>query len=448
MKRLCQILVFLCVLLCMACGPTIEEDPLGPDFSGSDPIDNETVTPSPDPDPGEYETEEPGPDPQIPELRFLGCIIVSEKEIDFVFSGPVQVVSLDFDPVLTIESVNEGSTVTVYLEEGFRWGIPFTADITAEDEWGNELAVQVLFETEAPPLVFLAAEVASETEICFEFSVPVQVISLAFNPGLSIESIEEGSTVAVRLAENLAPGLRLECEIAARDEFGKTINVQIPFFIRNYRVPQMVINELRTEFSRPRSEFIEFKMITAGNLGALRVYIAGNYRAPMVYEFLPVEVQAGEYVVLHLRTLDDECRDEYGSDLAESGGTDSSPDARDFWIPGSAKLLHKTDAVYVADQDDRVLDAVMIAEAPDAWWNRDYFAAAAEFLFAQGAWKSPAGGVCAPADAASSAKIGSASTRSISRDETVPNTSTAADWYVTITGGATPGQPNNPNRFN
>jgi hypothetical protein len=98
------------------------------------------------------------------------------------------------------------------------------------------------------------------------------------------------------------------------------------------------------------------------------------------------------------------------------------------------------------DSDDNVIDAVMIAENPDLPWPKDYFAQAAEFLFSKGAWKSAEGTVGEPQDAVDSSRIGSSLTRSISRDETVEHTRTAADWYITANSGATPGQKNNPKR--
>ena len=212
----------------------------------------------------------------------------------------------------------------------------------------------------------------------------------------------------------------------------------------SHKAPALQINELRTEFqgSSNRAEYIEFKMLSAGNLGGLRVFAVSN-KNPMIYEFEPAEVQAGEYVVLHLRTLEETCKDEYGGSLDESGGTDSSPTARDIWIPGSNKLLHKTDAVYVMDENGRVLDAVMITDMPNSEWNSQ-FAEAAAFLFSHGAWKSTTGTSPGPADAVDSSGIGQAMTRSISRTETKENTHTAADWYVTPNSGATPGRPNNP----
>ncbi|MDR0486900.1 MAG: hypothetical protein LBG91_01500 [Treponema sp.] len=296
-------------------------------------------------------------------------------------------------------------------------------------------------------LLFLDCKAVSENEIEFEFAQPVKVISLSFDPVLAIALIEDGSTVRVTIEEVPKPGIRFMADLLAEDADKNTINVLVPFTSRNNRMPKLAINELRTVYSKPRSEFIEFKMLTAGNLGAIRVFIAGNYKAPLVYEFSPVEVKEGEYVTLHLRTLDADSRDEYGDDLAESGGTDSSATARDFWIPDSAKLLHNTDAVYVLDQDDKALDAVMISENPDQWWTKEYFAEAADFLFKQGAWKSPDGKICRPADAVNTYNSRTAATRSISRDETMENTHSAADWYITANSGATPGKPNDPKRF-
>jgi hypothetical protein len=141
-----------------------------------------------------------------------------------------------------------------------------------------------------------------------------------------------------------------------------------------------------------------------------------------------------------------DAKSEYGDNLNESGGRNASPEARDIWMPGNAKRVHRAaTAVYVMDQDDRVIDAVMISENPDPWWTKDYFAEIAEFLFRQGAWKSPDGKISTPADAVRSA--GSTNTRTINRDETLENSNSAADWYITVTSGATPGRPNNPRRF-
>ena len=216
------------------------------------------------------------------------------------------------------------------------------------------------------------------------------------------------------------------------------------------KILALQINELRTEYVKPKAEFIEFKILSSGNLGGVRVFVASNYKNPLLYEFAPVEVKTGEYVVLHLRTFDEAISvDEYGDDIAASGGTDSSVTARDFWIPGNAELLRKTDVVYVLDQDDNVMDAVLIAEKSDSVWpllsKQDCFPATVEFLFNKGAWKSADGKTPVPADAVSSAKT--TSTQTICRDEEVKDGNTAADWYITAKSSSTPGLQNNPKRL-
>jgi hypothetical protein len=310
---------------------------------------------------------------------------------------------------------------------------------------GTETAAQILGKSSETP-VFLSCKAVSETEIDFLFSLPVKVKALHFSPEIQQGEIENGSTVRVNFSGGPGPGELVIADLLAEDKNGNTINVLVPFRTRNNRLPSLLINELRTEYSKPKCEFIELKALEAGNLGALRVFVAGNYKDPLIYEFPSIEVAKGEYITLHLRTTEESNRDELGSSLEESDGADSSPTGRDIWIPGSAKLLHKTDAVYLLDQDDGVVDAVMLSESADPWWNKDYFADAAEFLYNAAAWKSKDNKTCDPSEAVQSA--GTTVTRTICRDESLVKTSgTAADWYITADKCASPGKPNNPKRY-
>lgn len=307
-------------------------------------------------------------------------------------------------------------------------------------------AAALLLGRSSQALVFLNYRAVSEDEVNFEFSEPVRITSLNFEPALDVASIEDGdTTVKVKLEEKLQPGISITVDILAEDPNKNTINVLVSFRSRNNRMPVILINELRTEYSNPRSEFIEFITKSAGNLGGIRVLLAGGSQKPTDYVFSPVEVAKDEYIVLHLRKMEEENKDEYES-IDESGGRDSSLTARDFWIPDTVKLINKTAGfVYILDQDDRVLDAIMLSEKADKWWTKDYLAEAAEFLHSQGAWTAPGGNICTPADAINS--TGTTLTRTICRDESAEKTNTAAVWYVTVTSGGTPGTRNNPNRY-
>jgi hypothetical protein len=311
-------------------------------------------------------------------------------------------------------------------------------------------AVEILENRSQTP-VFLGFRAESEQTLQFRFSLPVEVLAFAAEPPLPVESIENGEVVRVNLPAGIPAGEPHTADILVKDRGGNTLNVLIPFRSRNDRLPPILINELRTEYTKPKTEYVELKTLEAGNLGALRLVIPGNTKQPVVFEFPPVEVGALEYIVVHLRTVEEGTADEIEGDPSLSGGVDTTESAWDFWVPNTEKLLHKTDTVYLLDQDDNIIDAVMMSENPDSWWTKDYFVEAADLLYRQGAWGSAEGEIPGPADAVITLNIKTAMTRSISRDETAEDSNTAADWYVTATTtknpGATPGAANNPNRF-
>jgi hypothetical protein len=332
------------------------------------------------------------------------------------------------------------------LSRCFLLFIALLASFSCSTDGGLQQLIGV--KAEAP--VFLDCKAVSPTEIVFSFSHSVEVSALAFEPPLETGSVEGGSEVKVSFAEGLKEGMKITADIVVEDADGNTLNVIVPFRARNERMPELLFNELRTEYSKPKVEFVELFALKAGNLGAMRLFIAGNSLSKPVYEFPPVEVKAGEYIVLHLRTLEEGCVDETGTDLALSSGTEAQPDARDFWLPGASKLFRKTDALWLMDQDDRILDAVLLSESAAGNWANDKIAEAAKFLGKEKAWL-PAGGeagegwIPGPSDALISA--GTTVTRTICRDENIPPEKRAGNWYITATSSATPGKPNNPKRY-
>ena len=314
----------------------------------------------------------------------------------------------------------------------------------------TEGALQLVLGTSTEPPVFLDSQSISSTEMLFEFSQDVRVVSLYFDPVREIESIEEGSEVKVIFSKPLEEGIKITADILVEDSDRNTLNVIVPFRARNDRMPRIVFNELRTEYSKPKVEFAEFYTLEAGNLGAMRLFIAGQSHSTPVYEFPPVEVKAGEYIVLHLRKIEEECADETGSNLALSGGTESQDDARDLWVPGATKLVRKTDALWLMDQDDRIIDAVILSENHGAKWENEKITAAAELLGRKNAWlpssgNSAAGWSPSPSDAVISA--GTTNTRTICRDESLDPERRAKNWYITATSSASPGKPNNTKRY-
>jgi hypothetical protein len=314
----------------------------------------------------------------------------------------------------------------------------------------TEGALQQILGTRAEPPVFLECRPVSSTEMVFKFSQSVNVVSRYFDPPLEIKSIEGGDEVTVVFAKQLEEGRRVTADIIVEDSGMNTLNVIVPFRTRNDRMPILLFNELRTEYSKPKAEFVEFVSQGPGNLGGMRLFIAGQSLTTPVYEFSPAEVKTGEYIVLHLRTVEEDCLDETGANLALSGGTDADNEARDLWVPGAKKLLHKTDALWLMDQDDKIIDAILLSENSEAKWNSDKIAEAASHLGRQKAWL-PSNGNAAewspgPSDAVITA--GTTNTRTICRDEETFSTRPyAGNWYITATSSATPGKKNNSKRY-
>jgi hypothetical protein len=330
------------------------------------------------------------------------------------------------------------------------WGAALPAIINSACSCSTESTIQQILSVNAKSPVFIGCKAVSSREIAFQFSLPVTVSSLIFDPPQEIGEIRDGDTVTVILQDPPPGGERIMADILVKDRDGNTLNVLVPFRTRNESFPSFIITEVRTEYSKPKVEFVELRMLTAGNLGALRMFTAANGLDTPLFEFPPAAVNAGEYVVVHLRTPETAVVNETGGDLAAVPYTkenEAQPDAMDFWIPESKKRLSKkAGAVFFADQDDRIIDALIFSEsAAGSFWQDEKMTQAAELLGEAGAWTAADGGIPCPADAVLSRDT--TATRSICRDETIADSDSAADWYITATSCATAGKPNNPKRY-
>jgi hypothetical protein len=312
---------------------------------------------------------------------------------------------------------------------------------------GDE-SLNALLGTSAAAPVYTGYKVISGKQVDFYFSSEVRVLSAHFEPEAEIERTEDGSTVSVLWTSDHSGGEKFIADVLVEDGDGNSLSVLVPFRTRNDRIPELLFNELRFDYSKPRSEFIEFKTLSAGNLGALRLFITSANASAPVYEFPPVEVSKGEYVILHLRTLaTDTALDELGAALSLSSSKNSAEapaDARDLWIPASKKMLHKTDVIYLMDQDDKIVDALITCEDEKAWKKNAAFSRAAELLARQGKWLSKDGvSVRAPQVEDAVRSDGTSVTKTLCRSETRAPSMTNADWYICETSKCSPGKSNN-----
>ena len=307
----------------------------------------------------------------------------------------------------------------------------------------TDKGIQQILGVNAEAPVFIECRPASSTEIVFAFSKSVKLVSLNFDQPIETGSIQEGKEITITLARPFEAGIKVTADILVEDSSRNTLNVIVPFRARNDRMPAIVFNELRFDNSASnfKAEFVEFITLASGNLGAMRLYIAHQSLSTPFYEFPPVEVKAGEYIVLHTRTLEDGCVDETRNDLGLSAGVEAEKTARDFWIPGSNKYLHNTNGLWLLDQDDAVIDALLFCDNEELTGVSaaltKTFTAASDFLIEKSAWVSTA-----------VYTKGTSNTKTLCRDETIPHERRAENWYITAVSCATPGSQNNPKRNN
>ena len=287
--------------------------------------------------------------------------------------------------------------------------------------------------------------VMSKTEVSASFSASILVSSAKV---IVQKSNGEIIPVAWRAgsAENSivfemekSPGVGMPSVLSAivADAKGNTLSFAVPFTGYNDHVARLRISEIRTDYTKPKVEYIEFYVVSSGNLGGIEVFNAVNTAFPS-WELPPVEVSAGEYIVWHFRSMEEGLENETGP-VNASGGTDSCPSARDLWDTQTKAPFKKTNVILVRERKGgTVMDALVCAEGDKTEWPNDTVRLAAEEAVASGNWK-PDSLVC---NAASTA--GTTATRTLARNESEKDTDTASDWMVCPTGKCSPGRKNAP----
>ena len=268
--------------------------------------------------------------------------------------------------------------------------------------------------------------------------------------------LENGVEYTLRMPEETECGIEYVVFAEAEDKRGNTLSFSTSFYGYNEMIPKLILSEVRTEASKPKPEFIELYCLSGGNTGGMVLEIAYNKLGSVKYTLPAADVSAGEYIVVHLRSYDDQkmlCVDETGTDaasLSASTAADSCPGSRDFWLKDNTKVIGKTAVIMLWERSrGRMLDAILIAESEKESWQTAYAGDAAQSAVLADVWIDGASVL----DAVCSDKV--TATRTVSRqnipqlaaavgdaDFLWPVPVAASDWMVVATSQATPGKEN------
>ncbi len=299
--------------------------------------------------------------------------------------------------------------------------------------WGGDVTVPEL----------ASVQTLSAQEVSVGFTDPVFVSTAAVEcpdePGRVIEACwatgEQSDTFVFVLSENPGIGVSAVLHATVRDGNGNSLSFAVTFIGYNERVPKLKINEIRTSYAKPKVEYVELVVLTDGNLAGVQIENAMNSKQSY-YEFPSCEVRAGDYVLWHLRSIEEGLVTETER-IDASAGKDSSPFAWDFWDTQDRAPLKNTNVLLVRERGGGpILDALLCAETEKTEWPSDALRIAAEAAVSAGAW----GPTALITDAACSDSM--TPTRTLGRIPGLDDTNAAADWMVCATSGASPGTEN------
>lgn len=321
------------------------------------------------------------------------------------------------------------------------------------------LAASCLPEAAAPPFApgdlrppaVVSWGPTGERELVVAFDEPIVEVlpGFASSPGAGVESAragEDGRSVVVSLSEAQAPGARYAVSGTVADAAGNLSAFVLPYWGHNAEPPALLINELLTEGSSTRPDAVEFYALAGGQCAGLAFFVGAPVDYQLRYVFPPLRVEAGDYVVLHLKPQGLSAELDEMVDKAASGGADASVGAWDLWYrDGDGALPGKNGALSLcASPLGSFLDAVAYSERTvDSDVKYGGFGSAAlrdrvAALVAAGAWR--ASDPPRPEDCARSAGV--TSTRTLCRSSGSADTDSCADWHVAPTKGSSLGSAN------
>lgn len=194
---------------------------------------------------------------------------------------------------------------------------------------------------------------------------------------VQVSSSVDQKTITFKLGEKTKIGKGYEIFGTVEDRIGNTLTFCLPFVGFNSTFPKMLITEALIKYGKGtlkgqtiyRGEYVELLVIEGGNLAGLEIYSAADGETKK-YTFPPLEVNKGEIILVHLRTVGEGCISEEGEDLNLASAPHSKDGIRDLWLDTSlAHFNDSSDVIVLRNSvDNSIIDGLMYAaDDADEW---------------------------------------------------------------------------------
>lgn len=314
--------------------------------------------------------------------------------------------------------------------------------------------VQIFLSDGLHPPVITAVYMESTTRIVIESNNPVESAALQVLPEITVaESGIEDSTVWFELSTPTQTGKQYTLVTVLTSPHGHSSQMMQIISGFNQNPARLVFNEIIVRGSGNNPDCIEFLVTGSGNLGGTTWYLGTSEIHDAVYHFPAIEVEEGDFIILHVRPEGIAAEiDELGDDLALSGGLLSHPAARDLWLPEPTGLPSNNGVLTLyAGSEEAPMDAFLYSnrtsESDEQYhgFGTSKMLAWVESIAAQQAWPVT-GNSIRPEDTVSPEY--STGTRSLNRSVPLTTGNGRYDWHIVPTRGATIGEQNSNDIFN
>ena len=192
---------------------------------------------------------------------------------------------------------------------------------------------------------------------------------------VSAEFDEKMNSINYRLASKTIIGKKYELYSVVRDVKGSSLSFALPFLGENDHLAGVVISEINEAYSKKDDmcEYIELYVYSGGNLFGLELISASDGKK---FELPAVEVNKGEYIVVHLRKNEDNKNQisELDNNLNLSRARGSVNGARDIWIKNTDSCLSGSADIVLLNNKakNEIIDCLMYckkeyADSNDNW---------------------------------------------------------------------------------
>ena len=251
--------------------------------------------------------------------------------------------------------------------------------------------VMPIAETEAAQQELSAAKTARqeapETETV-EVDSSEQVVTVPDDENTA-ESVNAGNSPAEYLVffeKPLEPSVEYILYAVAEDERNNTLSFSVGFYGLNDNLAELLLSEIRTDMTKAKVEFVELFALKNGNTGGM-VLECCNGSKKLEYVMPAVDVKAGDYIVVHLRSTEDGCSDELEA-YDKCKATDCSDTAVDVWVEGNTKQVSKNGCVVLRERTGSApCDIICFLESSKTAWPSDVIEESVKEAFECGLWK-------------------------------------------------------------